>query len=164
MVKVQIYSNALRALNFCLFYSFRCRSSYFNLFYFHCWFIIIFIISSNWPALPGVPADLSAVHVTGTSIRLSWRSPSETLQAPRSLHVPPIDPTLSYVVLYGERDIPEYSLEISPVLTTDYTVTGLLAGTTYSFRVMAINSVGQGTPCDSLDVTTLELSQFILIY
>ena len=51
--------------------------------------------------------------------------------------------------------------EIFDVATTDYTVLGLAAHTTYEFRVVAVNAIGRSLPSMPVDVTTGELGTIL---
>lgn len=84
------------------------------------------------PAEPGVPTDLTLTPMSG-QVRLSWTAPTDT----------------------GNVDLTDYSVQyksgsswipfIDGVSTsTSALVTGLTNGTTYSFRVAAVNSFGTG--------------------
>jgi hypothetical protein len=50
-------------------------------------------------------------------------------------------PVIDYTVAYGVQS-GSYSTTLQGILTTSYTVTGLTAGTTYKFKVLARNSYG----------------------
>jgi Fibronectin type III domain len=121
-------------------------------------FFLSFVLNSSLRlALPGSPVDLSAIEVTGTTVRLAWRPPS-VLMTPGSVSVPPIDPTLSYIITYYERqEVSQTPIKTAPIQNTDFTVSELRPHTAYVFRVLAANSVGQGALSESLDVTTDEL-------
>jgi hypothetical protein len=51
-------------------------------------------------------------------------------------------PVLDYKIIYGE-DTGSFNQEIAGVLTTEYTVPGILTpGTTYKFKIQARNAFG----------------------
>lgn len=79
---------------------------------------------------PGPPSDVVAVAKSGGIFELTWGAPTSAGNAP----------------------ILEYSIESSPAgvsattTTLTYTTAALTVGTTYTFTVRAINSLGMGTP------------------
>jgi hypothetical protein len=75
------------------------------------------------PNSPPTPAGLTATGITSSSVSLSWTEPSGT------------DPAASY-------DIYENGSQVATSTTTKATVTGLAAGTTYTFTVAAADSSG----------------------
>ncbi len=84
--------------------------------------------------------------VSPSTVSLSWNSGN-------------IDPVSFYVIQYRQKfSAPGIDfMEIEDILTTEYTVLGLSAHTTYEFRVIAVNSIGRGLPSSPTDVTTGEL-------
>ena len=92
--------------------------------------------------VPGAPTSLTPTAQTGgTSMALAWTVPTDT----------------------GSTAISDYDVSSDDGATwvstgstfTAYTVTGLDKGTEYTFRVRAVNSVGNGTASASVTETTL---------
>ena len=90
---------------------------------------------------PGAPTSLGATAQTsGTSMALAWTVPSDD----------------------GGESITDYDVSSDDGVTwastgstfTAYTLTGLDKGTEYTFRVRAVNSVGNGTASTSVTETT----------
>ena len=84
---------------------------------------------------PGAPTGLGAT-ASNEQITLSWSAPSSTGGAAISNHV--------VERRTGSTGTWSTVTHSAAITGTNYTVTGLTNGTTYSFRVSAINSVGTG--------------------
>ncbi|HEY1917396.1 MAG TPA: glycosyl hydrolase family 18 protein [Streptosporangiaceae bacterium] len=82
---------------------------------------------------PAAPTGLTSTGTTSSSVSLSWTAPSGTVTG--------------YTVYENGTSV------ASPTTTTD-TVTGLSAGTSYSFTVSAANSYGQSAQSGAIQVTT----------
>ena len=85
--------------------------------------------------VPGAPAGLTATPGDGT-VTLSWAAPASGGA-----------PVTGYNVYQGTNPGGESRVPVngsSLVTATGYKVTGLVNGTTYYFRVTAVNRVGQG--------------------
>lgn len=98
---------------------------------------------------PGAPTNVVAAAPTATHIRVSWAAPSATGTSP----------IIDYVVEYRTLTAQTWS-SASHVrsIRTSMTVTGLAAGTTYVFRVAAVNTAGPGEySAESNAVATLVL-------
>jgi predicted phage tail protein len=87
------------------------------------------------PAEPGPPTGLTAAS-GGGRVRLSWTAPASNGGSP----------VTGYIIYQGTSPGGESAALVngSMVKATGYTVTGLANGTTYYFRVAAVNAVGQG--------------------
>ena len=83
---------------------------------------------------PGAPAALTATP-GDSQVTLSWAAPASDGGAPIS----------EYIVYQGTSPGGETGAPVrgSPVTTTSTTVTGLVNGTTYYFKVAAVNAAGQ---------------------
>jgi Fibronectin type III domain len=95
--------------------------------------------SSPLPNLGRVtPSGLTA-QGGNAEVSLSWTAPSGTAAAPAT----------GYNVYVGTAPGREVGTPVNgsmPVAGTNYTVTGLAAGTSYYFEVTALNSAGEGAP------------------
>ncbi|HXZ73943.1 MAG TPA: fibronectin type III domain-containing protein [Streptosporangiaceae bacterium] len=83
--------------------------------------------------VPGPPAGLTAVPGDG-QVTLSWAAPASDGGSPVS----------GYIIYRGTSPGGETGTPVngSPVTATSYTVTGLTNGTTYYFKVVAVNAAG----------------------
>ena len=86
---------------------------------------------------PGAPAGLTAT-AGNAQVTLSWAAPASDGGSPVS----------GYIVYQGTSPGGETGAPVngSLVTGTSYTVTGLTNGTTYYFKVSAVNAVGQSPP------------------
>ncbi len=93
--------------------------------------------SATPAAMPGPPAGLTAT-AGNAQVTLSWAAPASDGGSPVS----------GYIVYQGTSPGGETGAPVngSLVTGTSYTVTGLTNGTTYYFRVTAVNRVGEGPP------------------
>ena len=62
---------------------------------------------------------------------------------------------LSYEVQISENTSEQWTVFKTDITTAFTTITEISQGTTYNFRVVAVNSVGKSTPSQSITVTTL---------
>ncbi|MDC8438062.1 MAG: fibronectin type III domain-containing protein, partial [Candidatus Nitrosotenuis sp.] len=83
---------------------------------------------------PGAPTGLSTSPITPTIVNLSWTSPSNTGGAAIT----------GYKIEVKKGTGAYETLASGTNATTKYSHTGLTTGTTYTYRVYAINSVGIG--------------------
>jgi predicted phage tail protein len=92
------------------------------------------------PITPGAPGPVTRTSQTDSTITLSWTAPANN----------------------GGAAVSEYQVQqlsgstyntIGTVSTTSFAVTGLTAGTSYSFRVLAKNSAGLGVVASYLTET-----------
>jgi predicted phage tail protein len=83
--------------------------------------------------VPGAPAGLTAAS-GDAKVALAWRPPTSDGGSPVS----------GYMIYQGASPGGETGTPVSgaPVMGTSYTVTGLTNGTTYYFRVVAVNAAG----------------------
>ena len=92
--------------------------------------------------ISGVPTSLSATAVSTTQVYLTWTAPSNTGgTAITGYKIEVKSGSSSYSVLVANAGT-----------TTSYSHTGLTTGTTYTYRVSAINSVGTGNPSNEVSV------------
>jgi len=88
--------------------------------------------SGSGPAIPGAPTGLSASYASG-QVSLSWTAPSGSV-------------VTSYNVLRGTAAGQESALASVTGQTTYSDTTATAAGTTYYYKVQAVNSVGVAGP------------------
>ena len=95
-------------------------------------------INQGGSGVPNVPTNVTATATSSSSITVSW-------------------PAVSGATLYKlERSTSlsgQYSV-VGNISTTSFTDTGLLANTTYFYRVFAMNSFGESAPSNPVSATT----------
>jgi predicted phage tail protein len=93
--------------------------------------------------VPGAPAGLTATP-GNSEVTLSWAAPASG-GAPIS----------GYIIYQGTSPGSEAGPPVSGslVTATSYKVTGLVNGTTYYFKVFAVNAVGQSPPSEEASAT-----------
>jgi hypothetical protein len=89
-------------------------------------------------AVPGVPTGLAASNTTSSGTTLTWTAPTGI----------PANCTLTGYTVYQNGDA------IATTTSPTYTVTGLTAGTQYSFTVAANDSFGVSPQSSPVSVTT----------
>jgi|GEM_PF-1136613 fibronectin type 3 domain-containing protein/putative cell wall-binding protein len=89
-------------------------------------------------SVPTAPANLTAAALSSSQISLSWSAVSG-------------DPTYS---VYRSHSASGTYTRITTLSSTSYTNTGLDAGTTYYYKVLASNSVGDGPYSSTADTIT----------
>ncbi|KAM6921521.1 receptor-type tyrosine-protein phosphatase F-like isoform 1-T1 [Xenentodon cancila] len=94
-------------------------------------------------ALPKMPTSLLVTETTATSVTLTWDSGNP-------------EPVSYYVIQYRSKLSDNGFQEVDGVATTRYSIGGLGPFSEYEFRVMAVNSVGRGPPCSTVDTRTSE--------
>jgi titin len=107
--------------------------------------------SSSSSSAPGAPPGLSATAVSPTQVNLSWSAPSNNGGYP-----------ITGYKIEVKKGSASYSTLTASTgnSTTTYTHAGLVTGTTYSYKVYAINSIGTSTasPEASTTPTTTSIS------
>jgi uncharacterized repeat protein (TIGR02543 family) len=98
---------------------------------------------STAAAVPGAPTGLAATSNADAQSVVSWTAPSDNGGAAIT----------SYKVEYSS-DGTNFNTATTAATGTSYTVTGLTNGTTYTFRVSAINSAGTGSASATTTATT----------
>lgn len=96
------------------------------------------VVRAAEPTAPGQVGTISFVSKTATSVSISWSSPSDT----GSLSID------DYLVQFKIAGGSWGSFTDGVSTNTSATVTGLTRGSTYSFRVAAVNALGQGPYLD----------------
>jgi len=96
--------------------------------------------------VPSTPSGLTAITVSSSQINLSWTAPSNNGGSAIT----------GYQIQRSTDGGSTWSTIISNTVSTSttYSDTGLVAGTTYTYQVSAINSVGTGSPSNSAFATT----------
>ena len=115
--------------------------------------------SATPAAIPGAPAGLTATP-GNAQVTLSWAAPASDGGSPVSGYIisqgtspggetgAPVNGSLVTGTSYTVT-----GLANSLVTGTSYTVTGLANGTTYYFKVFAVNAVGQSPPSAEASAT-----------
>ena len=85
--------------------------------------------------LPDWPTSVAGVvPVTAGEVDLTWVAPT------------PTSPVTDYNVIPVIAGVAQTPISTGSTATS-YAVTGLVSGTAYTFRVQAVNAVGNGVPC-----------------
>src|SRR5215475_2487791 len=87
--------------------------------------------------LPGAPNGLSAAGVSSASVTISWTAPNPGANC----------------AITGYRVFQD-GVQVATPAGASALITGLVANTTYSFTVVAVNPFGAGPPSGALSVTT----------
>ena len=93
--------------------------------------------------LPYPPQGLSAVLVSSSTANVSWSPPATTDGSSLT----------GYILQYSSGGSGTQSITLGPSVVF-YDLSGLSAGTTYSFRVLAVNGVGTGNATEWVSVRT----------
>jgi hypothetical protein len=93
-------------------------------------------------ALPGQVSGLAAGSITASSVALSWAAPTSG------------GVSQSYTVQYRVTGSAQWSTGLTGVASTNGTVSGLMAATSYDFEVFAVNGAGSGQPSSVVSATT----------
>lgn len=93
--------------------------------------------------LPYPPQGISAVLVSSSTANVSWSPPATTDGSSLT----------GYILQYSSGGSGTQSITLGPSVVF-YELSGLSAGTTYSFRVLAVNGVGAGNFTDWVSVRT----------
>ncbi|KAF6110980.1 protein tyrosine phosphatase receptor type F [Phyllostomus discolor] len=94
-------------------------------------------------ALPKPPIDLVVTETTATSVTLTWDSGNS-------------EPVSYYGIQYRASGTEGPFQEVDGVATTRYSIGGLSPFSEYIFRVLAVNSIGQGPPSEVVRARTGE--------
>jgi len=101
---------------------------------------------SSGPTVPQAPTGLTANTISSSQINLSWTAPSNNGGSAIT----------GYKIAQSTNGGSTWSTLVANTgaSSTTYSNTGLTAGTTYTYRVSAINSVGTSTPSVTASATT----------
>jgi predicted secreted protein with PEFG-CTERM motif len=100
--------------------------------------------NTQYYTVPDPPSGLSSTQIAGGNVQLSWNAPS-------NYGKPPIS---GYKLEYQIGSSGTWSVFSQNIgLQTIYIPSGLSSGTTYTFRVSAINSVGTSQPSTAASLT-----------
>ncbi len=96
--------------------------------------------------VPSFPTDLKANVVSSTQIDLSWSAPDNDSSI------------IGYKIEYRVNTIPTYSVVANINSDTDmtYSHVNLTSDTIHTYRIFAINSVGESEPSSNITVKTLK--------
>ncbi|XP_017767249.1 PREDICTED: tyrosine-protein phosphatase Lar isoform X4 [Eufriesea mexicana] len=97
-------------------------------------------------SLPSPPENVQVSDITATSVKLTWfYKDSDDLQY--------------YVIQHKPKRVNQAYAEISGITTMYYNVRSLSPYTEYELYVIAVNSIGRGTPSAPVTVTTGETTE-----
>jgi subtilisin family serine protease len=96
------------------------------------------------PSVPAAPSNLTAAAISSSQINLSWTDNSSNETSFRIERC-----TGATCTAFSEI------AAVGPNVTTYQNTTGLVAGTTYQYRVIAANGTGPSTPSNVAQATTL---------
>ena len=102
--------------------------------------------SSTVTVVPRPPTGLAATAVSSSQINLSWSAPTDNGGSPITGYK--IERSTDMGTTWS-------TVQNGSSTATTYSDTGLVASTTYSYRVSAINSIGTGSPSNTVFATTL---------
>ncbi|XP_041468950.1 twitchin-like isoform X3 [Lytechinus variegatus] len=103
------------------------------------------IIAKNPFDPPGMPSQPEVTTTTSTTISIQWKRPSSDGG----------NPIVGYIVEKRKADTGDWSVATrAPVKDTSFTAFKLTEGTSYEFRVKAVNEAGPGKPSDASDAIT----------
>jgi predicted secreted protein with PEFG-CTERM motif len=110
---------------------------------------LLFLIGYNAQAatVPDPPAGLSAIPISPTVVSLSWSPPQYNGSS-----------SITQYKIESKTATTSYSTLITLGNVTKYNNTGLTTGTTYIYRVSAINSVGTSSPSSEQVATPTKTS------
>ena len=97
------------------------------------------------PAAPAAPTGLMAVAASGTEIDLSWTTPNNGGS-----------PLTGYTLQYNKTGATAFGESVAGIAAdaTSYSHTSLDVGTEYTYRLVAINGVGDSGPSNKISATT----------
>ena len=107
--------------------------------------------SSVGPSAPQPPTNLSAIAASTSQINLSWTAPTNNGGSP----------VTGYKIERSTDGGSTWNTIVSKTSNaeTKYSNTGLASGTTYTYRVSAINVIGTSSPSNTASATTSGTTQ-----
>ncbi|KAF5301261.1 hypothetical protein FQR65_LT00961 [Abscondita terminalis] len=96
------------------------------------------LIVMDIPTKPGTP---ELVDVTDNSITLHWKAPESDGNTPIT----------NYIIEYREKDSTKWTRTTETIINTNYTITSVQKHKEYSFRVIAVNEIGESQPSNNSD-------------
>jgi len=105
------------------------------------------VIAKNQFTVPGAPQDLKVNDVTESSAQLTWSKPKKDGGSPITGYV--VERKAQYSARWSKASK-------SAVPDTEMTLTDLVEGTEYEFRVAAENKAGLSEPCESVGPITAQ--------
>jgi fibronectin type III domain protein len=110
--------------------------------------------SSAIPTPPQPPTNLSATVASTSQINLSWTAPTDNGGSP----------VTGYKIERSTDGSSTWNTIVSNTgnTGTKYSNTGLASGTTYTYRVSAINIIGTSSPSNTASATTSGTTQVII--
>ena len=91
--------------------------------------------------LPNKPGTPELVDVTDTSITLHWKAPEFDGNTP----------IINYIIEYRDKETAKWTRTTETITTTTTTLTKIEKHKEYSFRVIAVNEVGESEPSNNSD-------------
>src|SRR5439155_25342097 len=106
--------------------------------------------SATLPTPPSSPNPLTAPFRSSSQINLRWTAPADNGGSVIT----------GYMIERSANGGSTWSTIVSNSgsTATTYSDTGLMHGTTYTYRVSAINSIGTGSPSSTASATTLAVA------
>lgn len=115
--------------------------------FFYCTYDFQFYIISDAPDAPGTP---QVTDYSAKSVDLEWTPPADDGGRP----------VTGYIIEKREKGSPDwFKVNNYPSPDTKFTVPNLKEGTTYEFRVMAVNDAGPGKPSRATQPVTAKDKQ-----
>jgi predicted phage tail protein len=110
---------------------------------------LLFLIGFDAQAatVPDPPVGLSAIPISPTVVSLSWSTPQHNGSS-----------AITHYTIESKTATTSYSTLITLGNVTKYNNTGLTTGTTYIYRISAINSAGTGNPSSEAVATPTKTS------
>ncbi len=113
---------------------------------------LMFFFGANVPVfaiatVPGTPAGLTAIAVSPTQVNLFWSAPASDGGAAIS----------GYKIEYKTGSFYSTLVENTGQVTT-YSHTGMTTGTTYTYKISALNSIGASTASADVSITPTSTS------
>ncbi|KAG1672466.1 Twitchin [Nymphon striatum] len=110
------------------------------------------VVAKNPFDAPDAPGTPQVTDYSAKSVDLEWTPPTDDGGRP----------VLGYIIEKREKGSPDwYKVNNYPTPNTKFSVPNLKEGTTYEFRVMAVNDAGPGKPSRATQPVTAKDKQFV---